>query len=347
VLRLGTEPRGEYLVFERAHAVRKLVEEVALVKPGENVVITADTASDWRLVEATAAAVYAVRGIPVVLWYETRRPALDEPPRPVALALAGADVWIEYAVGYTFRTQAHQQALAAGCRYLCLTGMDVDMAVRTIGRVDYPRLLELGTALQRLVTAADQVSVTSPAGTQLDMYNGGCAVLHSGKLADTPGESVMLGGQIGWLPVEESIQGRIVCDGAIWPPEGLGVLRASVELVIEKGVVRDIAGGEDAHIFRQWMSSFDDPHMYRLAHVSLGFNPGVARPTGRIVEDERVFGCIEFGFGKSRRWDARSHTDAVVLRPSIWLDGTLIEQEGHYVHPELAEICRAMGLPGY
>lgn len=37
--------------------------------------------------------------------------------------------------------------------------------------------------------------------------------------------------------------------------------------------------------------------MFRLAHYSIGFNPGVTKPTGRIVEDERLFGCIEMGIG--------------------------------------------------
>lgn len=262
MLHLGTEPLPQYLAFEQAYAVRKLVEEIALVRPGENVVITADTASDWRLVQATACAVYAAQAIPLVLWYATRRPVQDEPPKSASLAVEGADVWIDYTVGYAFRTQAHQRALAAGCRYLCFTGMDVDMAVRTIGRVDYDKLLQLGSALQRLVANADHVLITSPSGTELEMENGDCRVLHSGKLADTPGESVMLGGQIGWLPAyEDSIQGRIVCDGAIWPPEELGILNTSVELTVENGTVDQITGEEDARIFRRWMSGFNDPNM--------------------------------------------------------------------------------------
>jgi predicted RNA-binding protein len=51
---LGTEPAREYLAFELARGGRKLIEDVMLVEPGENVVITADTSSDWRVVEATA-----------------------------------------------------------------------------------------------------------------------------------------------------------------------------------------------------------------------------------------------------------------------------------------------------
>jgi hypothetical protein len=33
--------------------------------------------------------------------------------------------------------------------------------------------------------------------------------------------------------------------------------------------------------------------------AALGFNPGVTKPSGRIVEDARIFGCIEMGLGKT------------------------------------------------
>ncbi|MDP2871993.1 MAG: hypothetical protein Q8P31_05575, partial [Bacillota bacterium] len=86
--------------------------------------------------------------------------------------------------------------------------------------------------------------------------------------------------------------------------------------------------------------------MYHLAHYSLGFNPGVLRPTGRIVEDERVFGCMEFGVGQTRS-GAPSHTDGIVLNPTIVLDGVHMETEGRYVHPAAAALCRELGVPGY
>lgn len=58
------EPRPEYLSFELALAARKLVEEVMLVKPGEHVVLTGDTSSDRRVLEATAQAVAAAGAHP-------------------------------------------------------------------------------------------------------------------------------------------------------------------------------------------------------------------------------------------------------------------------------------------
>jgi len=36
-----------------------------------------------------------------------------------------------------------------------------------------------------------------------------------------------------------------------------------------------------------------------MAHICYGFNPG-AKLTGDIVEDERVWGCVEWGIGHMR-----------------------------------------------
>lgn len=352
-LAVGIEPRQEYLSFELGLAARKLVEQNMLTKPGENVVITADTSTDWRVVEATAKAAYAAEAVPSVIWYDTRPTACVEPPAPVAAAVAKADVWIEFAYAYIQHTPAWRAAMAAGARYICLTGMDTEMIVKTLGRVNTPKLIALGETLRQLVEAANEVRVTSPGGTDLLAYNQGRKVRQSGKLADTKGEPVMLGGQVSWCPMEETINGRLVFDGALWPPMELGLLRNPVAVTIEKGAITKIEGGTEAKTFERWMKGFNDEKMYWLAHFSLGFNPGVTRPTGRIVEDERVFGCIEMGIGsqgaqiRGKTWAAASHTDGIVLNPTIKLDGMTLEQDGVYLHPRVVDACRELGVPGY
>jgi leucyl aminopeptidase (aminopeptidase T) len=116
--------------------------------------------------------------------------------------------------------------------------------------------------------------------------------------------------------------------------------------------VTGVEGGSEAKVLERWFASIGNPNIYRLAHYSLGFNPGVSRCTGRIVEDERVFGGIEFGIGSQGShlgagWDAGGHTDGVVLNPSIYLDGQPMEEEGRYVHPDVVAVCRELGAPGY
>jgi len=349
-LALGTEPTRTYLAFEVARGARQLIEDIMLTKPGEEVVITADTSTDWRVVEATAQAAFAAGATPTVVWYESRPNAVMEPPKAVAGAIRQADVWIEYAVAYLLHSEAYKRALEQGCRYICLTGMDVDMMVRTIAQVDYPKMIALSHALGSVLAQADRIRVTSAAGTDLTAGMGGRKIRYSGKLADTPGEPIMLGGQISWCPLEESIEGVIVFDGACWPPRELGLLRSPIRLTLEKGRVTKVEGGHEARTLERWFASIGNPNIYRLAHYSLGFNPGVTRCTGRIVEDERVFGCIEFGIGSQGKqiggltWDAGGHTDGIVLDPSITLNGQALEEEGRYVHPEVVAACRELGV---
>jgi len=350
---LGVEPTSKYLSFETAAAARKLVEQVMLVKPGESVAITADTNNDWRVVEATAQAVMAAGASPVVVWYQSRERAVIEPPGPVAGAIEQSDVWIEFAVAYLLHTEAYKKALAAGTRYINLTGMDADMLVRCIGRVDYPKVIEFGNTLSAIYREHDDIHLLSPAGTDLHCKLGERLVRQSGKLGDTPGEPIMLVGQVSMCPIEESIEGTLVFDGALWPPAELGRLTESIVLTVKEGRVTDISGGRQALVFKRWMESLDDPNMYRLAHFSPGFNPGVTVPTGRIVEDERVFGSVEWGLGSQGAhlgglaWDAAGHTDGIVLNPTVVLDGKTIEKNGVYTHPDLVRICAELGISGY
>ena len=48
-LRLGFEPRDEYLAYETWKGAMVLLRDVMLVKPGENVLVTGDTSSDRRV----------------------------------------------------------------------------------------------------------------------------------------------------------------------------------------------------------------------------------------------------------------------------------------------------------
>jgi len=352
------ESRPEYLSYEAALGARKLVEEIMLVKPGEDVVITGDTATDARVMELTAQAVAAAGATPTVIRYDTRPTVAMEPPGPVAGAIARADVWIEYTLSYIMHSDAFRAAMSAGARYANLTGMDVQMLVDTVGKVDFAGTTELGKALVALLSAADEVHITTPAGTDLRARNGGRPVNLRGKPAEKPGETVMLAGQISWNPLEETQQGVLVFDGACWPPNELGLLRSPIRMSVENGVVTSIEGdGPDAATFRRWMAAQRElptgENMDRIAHWSLGFNPGVTKPTGRIVEDERVFGCVELGIGTKgawiggEPWVAPAHTDGSLLNPTIELDGEAIEVEGRYVHPTLVEICHRLGIAGY
>jgi len=339
----------EGLDLELAVAALKLVRDVMKVGAGEEVVITADTGSDWRVVEATAKAAAQVGGKPAVVWYrappEVGRAADPHLPlRVLKAALPESDVWIEFNKSWLLYSTPYEEAMRAGrTRYICLVGMDADMMVRNIGEVNVPLLYEFQRRLAELTGRCRHMRLTSPAGMDVEFDNDPSRpVLVEGEVSG-PGE-YMLFGQVDWAPVEDSIEGVIVFDGSVWPPKELGLLRNPIRLYVREGRVYRIEGGPEAKVFEAWLKSFNDPSMLAIAHLSYGCNPG-AKLTGNILEDERVWGAVEWGLGfqsptfKGKLGPAPSHTDGICLNPTLWGDGEKIIEDGEYVHPELKELA--------
>jgi len=177
-------------------------------------------------------------------------------------------------------------------RYICLVGMDTDMMVRNIGKVNIELLYEFQRKLAEITKKSRHMRITSPAGMDIEFENDpNRPVLVEGEVSG-PGE-YMLFGQVDWAPIEDSINGVIVFDGSVWPPEELGLLKNPIKLHVREGKVVKIEGDPEAKIFESWLKSFNDPRMFRLAHISYGCNPG-AKLTSNILEDERVWGVVEW-----------------------------------------------------
>lgn len=346
MMKLGIEPRSEYLEIELAAAAQKLVTELRPVQAGQQVLITADTSSDLRVGRAVAGAVQAAGGVPALIWYPTLPEPMQKPPATVTGAAAAAEIWFDFSVSYQLYSSTYQNAIDHGCIYVCLTGMDVDMLVRTVGRVPYAPLQSMAGWLYRQSQAAEIVHVTSPAGTDLTMYIDKAGDPFWEPPPAQGGYPQMLGGQSGFMAFRDSYEGVLVFDGALWPPAELGLLHSPVRLRLEGGYVKDVQGGHEAAVFSRWLANAGSPYAYLMEHACYGFNPGVNRPTGRILEDERVFGCMQFGIGATPL-GSPVHTDGVVLDASVWLDEVQIEENGRYVHPDLVALCREMGLHGY
>ncbi len=338
--------------YELVRSAQVLVRDILGVKPGEVLAITADTEADERVVNATAAAGHSAGARPMVVTVASplgvgKAADPELPVEALAAALGKADVWVEYNNKWLLYSTPFELALRANprLRYLCLVGMNVDMMVRTIGRVDHAGVRSLLTRVTELTRSARRMRVTTPAGTDVRFENDPTRLYScDAGLANVPGVH-MLTGQISWAPIHASIEGVIVFDGTISPPLNR-LVDAPVRLTVREGRVVAIEGGKDALTYRSWLDSFDDPNMLRLAHIAYGFNPG-AKLTGNVLEDERVWGATEWGLGYLQAIDAppdgipaKSHTDGICLNSSVWLDGVALLDEGRVVHPELVELAR-------
>ncbi len=341
-----------FLEYELTRAATILCRDILGLKAGEVFAITADTGSDQRVVDATAAAAHTLGAKPLVLNVVMPNGVgkAGDPYLPVealGAALAKADAWVEFNEGWLLYSTPFETATRGNekLRYLCLVGMNVDMMVRTIGRVDTEAVRALMNRVAEMTIAAREVRITTPAGTDVTFRNDPSRrIFCDTGLANVPGVH-MLTGQISWAPIHDSINGTIVFDGTISPPCNR-LVDQPVRLTIERGVIKDITGGKDAVAYKAWLGSFGDPNMFRLAHLAYGFNPG-AKLTGNVLEDERVWGVTEWGIGYLQPQDAppegipaKSHTDGICVNSSVWLDGVRIMAEGRVVHPELAPLAR-------
>jgi leucyl aminopeptidase (aminopeptidase T) len=341
--------------YELGKASITLARELFGLKGGETFVITADTESDERVVDATARAAFACGAKPMVIWWgsplgvgKAADPML--PLEALTAVLKEADAWVEFNNKWLLYSTPFDIAMSENkrLRYLCLVGMDVDMMIRVLGRVNYKVLKEFEETITEMTHRAKHVRMTTPAGEDLefDMDPNRPISCETG-FADTPGPH-MMAGQIGWAPVFESINGTVVFDGSLVPPF-LGVLKQPVRLIIERGEIVRIEGGKEAAEFEIWLKSFRHPQMRKLAHVCYGFNPG-ARLTGNILEDERVWGGTEWGIGQVGPMyippdgiKGPSHCDGICLNTSVWLDDQQITDQGRVLDPHLAKLAQELG----
>jgi leucyl aminopeptidase (aminopeptidase T) len=336
--------------YELVNAASILVNDMLKLRPGETIVITADTQSDMRVVHATAAAAHTAGAKPMVILLaapmgvgKAADPML--PIEPLTAALSVADSWVEFNEQWLLYSTPFERTMAVNkkLRYMCLVGMTVDMMVRLIGRVDAELLSVFLKKITEMTQNAKTMRIATPAGNDLSFNLIAERKLSCDDgLADTPGMHFM-GGQIAFVPDFESINGMLVFDGTIAPP--CGFLKEPVFLKVENGRVVNISGGRQAEELRKWLESFDDPNMYRLAHGCYGFNPG-AKLCGNVLEDERIWGSTEWGMGYLSPVDAppdgiqaKSHMDGICLDSTVWLDGNLVVKDGVVIHPDLKALA--------
>ncbi|KPU42550.1 2,5-dihydroxypyridine 5,6-dioxygenase [Oxobacter pfennigii] len=335
--------------FELGKAADILTRDMLRIMPGETVVITADTESNESVVNTTAQSAYSLGAKPMVIWLATPDGVgkAADPKLPVealGAVLTKADVWIEYNNKWLLYSTPFEVAVENNkkMRYINLVGMNPSMLVRTIGRVDIKLLSQLLQRIAEMNRKAKTIHVTTLSGTDIKFETDPDHVVScdAGE-AYEPGGIYMLPGQINVVPKFGSINGVIAFDGSLVPPCDL--LDEPVKIEIADGIIKDIKGGKQSVEFRKWLESFKDENMFKVAHMAYGLNPG-ARLTGDIVEDERVWGCTEWGIGyvspidAAPGIDAKSHCDGICLNSTVWLDDEILLRNGEIVHPALKEI---------
>ena len=341
--------------LELARAAYKTVKDVAKVSEGENLLITIDSISDFRVAEEMAKAGAALGAKVMVAWHSTPigYGKATDPYLPDALvaACSATDAWIELNNQWLLYGTAWQNAVTNGrTRNLMLGGLSTEQLIRCIGDVDIPAQVAFQDKVVEITKQAKEMTITNAAGTDVRFENDPDRPFANEHTADTPG-GPFLTGQIGWAPKESTINGTLVFDGAIsgGGEADIGTVEEPVTYRVKDGQIQEIEGGREAQIVKRWFEKLEDPGMYTAAHVCYGFNPN-AKLGFTTTEDERIWGCTEWGFGYQGPMysggeprEAASHIDGVSLECTVTCDGTAVTEDGEVVHPELVELARACG----
>jgi len=311
----------------------KVIKVLANAKDGEKVLILGDTASNRDMLEAFFAAAIQAQCEAGLLIYKERSHINFEPPAYIAEAMKGADVLIDLSTNYMIYTQAYKNARSAGARALVTSPQGIEDYIRhgIIG-IDYAEMVRQGKAIAALLESSRVCKITSEEGTHIEMETGDRPAILREGMVEEPGDiDYFPGAQLNFAPVEETMNGRVVINGVIFPP--IGKLTQPVEITFEKGRIVDFKGQSEAAQWREWLDSQEDPKMFCIAHLSIGLNPN-AKLRGFIMEDERVKGGVTFGVGsqmpdlKGKTGVAKTHSDAVVLMATVMLDDRKIVEKG-------------------
>ncbi|WP_342436308.1 aminopeptidase [Paenibacillus sp. FSL L8-0436] len=260
----------------------------------------------------------------VLLIMQERSKSGEEPPAPIAEAMAKADVAVCITKHSMTHTAARKQAAAAGTRVATMPGMTDDMFSHGAITADYGQVKSLTEQVALLLSAGREVRVEKDGLSLSFSIEGRDGVLSTGLYLN-PGESGNLpSGEAYIAPLEGTAAGRIKVDGSI---AGIGALASPMVLTVEQGRLT-AAEGEGGDNLLGMLGAGDGR---LLGEFGIGTN-NKARITGVVLEDEKVYGTIHVAFGSNNTFGgvvaAGVHIDAVVMKPDVYIDNKIIMRAG-------------------
>jgi leucyl aminopeptidase (aminopeptidase T) len=310
---------------ELERAVRTVVRDCLGVSAGEEVLVISNPATRGlgeRLQEEAG-----TEGADAVLAVMAERGShAAEPPRPVAAAMASADVVLAPTVQSLSHTASRKAASERGARVATLPGVTGEMLARVMS-ADMEDLRRKGHALAEALTASAEARITCANGSDLRLgLEGRSGIPDAGELTE-PGAFGNLPCGEGFIaPVEGTGEGRLVVDGSI---AAVGIAAEPVALTVEAGRLTDATGEAGARLME--LLTEHGPEATAVAELGIGSNEK-AMLTGNVLEDEKILGTIHVAFGASAAIGGTVqvpvHLDCVVMKPSVELDGEPVVRTG-------------------
>ena len=306
-------------------AVETVVGRCLGVRAGEQVAVVVDEETR-ALGERLRAAAAAAGADAVTCVMDAREEHGEEPPAPVAAALAAADVFIAPTSKSLSHTKARKAATDGGARGATLPGVTASMLARLMACDLDDAAAPLGASWPGCSTRRTRRASPARAARDLRLdLTGRAGIADDGDLT---GERAF-----GNLPCGEGFTSPLGAEGRMVT----GCL-ASIGLPLGAPPVLEIAGGRLVSATEaegeRLLAALDaaGEQGRNVAELGIGTNER-AKLTGNILEDEKILGTVHVAFGASAgiggTVSVPVHLDCLILEPTLEIGGTRVLERGH------------------
>lgn len=312
--------------MELKESAKNIMVTCMAVKAGEEVLIITD---DSRLPIGTAlyegAKELGCEAMLIVM--KERDVAGQEPPHTIAEAMKAADVVICPTAKSLTHTNAKIEAQKTGTRIATMPGITEQMFSAGAITADYDQVEILTHKVTDMLTKAKTATILKN-GCTLKLNLEGRNGVPSPGVYRQPGQCGNLpSGEAYIAPLEDGVDGETIVDGSM---VGIGKLDAPLKFVIKGGKIVSITGEKSEKLAILQANERNST----VAELGIGTNEA-AILSGIILEDEKVYGTVHVAFGTNTSFGgvnkADCHMDGIILKPTLYLDDTLVIQDGVFM----------------
>lgn len=211
--------------------------------------------------------------------------------------------------------------------------------------LDYDRFSRAMEPLKKLMEKTDRVRLTAK-DTDVEFSIKGVGVVKCDGGMNIPD------GEVFTAPVKDSVNGVITYNaGSLYS----GTSWDWIRLHFEKGKIVKVEASNDVEKLREIFAT-DEGASY-MGEFSFGLNPHLHVAIKDTLFDEKIYGSFHTALGQcyenaSNGNKSAIHWDLVCIQTqaygggSVWFDGQLVRENGHWVHPELKDTLSIVGLTG-
>ncbi len=312
-------------------AARIAVRDCMGIEPGEEVLILTDEPLRkmgyvlWKASKELDAEAMLVEMTP-------RRSHGEEPPRAISELMKLVDVILIPTSKSLSHTDSRREASKKGVRIATLPAITEEIMVRTLN-ADYKKISIRSKQIAEIFTNGSMVRIKTYKGTDVTLPIEGRAGHADTGINHNPGDFSNLPAGEGYIaPLERKSDGLIIIDGSM---AGIGKLdNEEIRILIKDGFATEIIGGGAAIELKSIMNPFGKL-AFNVAELGIGTNEK-AIVAGNVLEDEKAIGTVHIAFGDNKSMGGSirvaSHLDGVVMRPTVYIDGQMIMEEGNFVN---------------